>query len=166
MSLPTELLDQDRHLITKEPRRPRQASLRRGVSAAYYALFHKLTEASAKFLVAGIGSGRHALRQALRRNYVHGEMKTVSKSFAGGMPPRLWQEAAGTISAELREVAETFVELQEARHEADYDHARGWTRQEAIDLVQRAEQAFEAWGRAQTGRDATAYLVALLARSR
>lgn len=43
MSLPNELLAQARHLATKEPRRPRDASLRRSVSAAYYALFHLLT---------------------------------------------------------------------------------------------------------------------------
>jgi uncharacterized protein (UPF0332 family) len=147
MSLSSELLDQARHLITKEPRRPRQASLRRGVSSAYYALFHKLTDASANFLVGGSGSGRQALRHALRRRYIHGEMKSVSNSFAAGAPPQLWQQAAGAISTELRKVAETFVELQEARHEADYDHARAWTRQEAIELVQRAEQAFDAWER-------------------
>lgn len=166
MSLPKELLDQARHLITKEPRRPRQASLRRGVSAAYYALFHELTDASSRFLISGTGPGRRELRQALRRSYVHGDMKSVSNSFAGGTPPQLWQPAAGVISGDLRKVAETFVELQEARHEADYDHARAWTRQEAIDLVRRAEQAFEAWHRAIAGRDAAAYLVALLARSR
>jgi hypothetical protein len=61
---------------------------------------------------------------------------------------------------------ETFVELQDARHDADYDHARAWRRNEANDLVQRAERALEAWGRVQADRDATAYLVALLARSR
>jgi hypothetical protein len=93
-------------------------------------------------------------------------MKTVSNSFAGGTPPQLWQPAAGAISADLRKVAETFVELQEARHEADYDHVRVWTRQEAIDLVQRAEQVFQAWQRRKTGQDAAAYLVALVARAR
>lgn len=166
MSLATELLEQARHLITKEPRRPKQASLRRGVSAAYYALFHKLTDASSRFLVAGNGAGRQELRHALRRSYVHGEMKSVSNSFAGGTPPQLWQHPAGSISVDLRGIAESFVELQEARHEADYDHAKIWTRQEATDLVERVEQAFEAWERVKDGRDAAAYLVALIARSR
>jgi uncharacterized protein (UPF0332 family) len=167
MSLPSDLLAQARHLINKEPRRPKQASLRRGVSAAYYALFHKLTDASSRFLVGGAGPGRQELRQALRRSFVHSDMKSISNSFAGGTPPQVWQSAAGAVSADLRRVAETFVELQEARHEADYDHTRTWTRQEARDLVQRAEHAtFQAWDRAKAGRDAAAYLTALLAKSR
>ena len=44
MSLQQDLLRQARHLATKEPRRPSQASLRRAVSAAYYALFHLLVD--------------------------------------------------------------------------------------------------------------------------
>lgn len=39
MSLHADLLKQARHLATKERRRPSQASLRRAISAAYYALF-------------------------------------------------------------------------------------------------------------------------------
>ena len=44
MSLQQDLLRQARDLATKEPRRPSQASLRRAVSAAYYALFHLLVD--------------------------------------------------------------------------------------------------------------------------
>jgi len=50
MSLPQDLLAQARLLATKEPRRSRDASFRRSVSTAYYALFHLLTdEASTPF---------------------------------------------------------------------------------------------------------------------
>ena len=44
MSLHADLLKQARHLSTKEPSRPSQASLRRAISAAYYALFHRLVD--------------------------------------------------------------------------------------------------------------------------
>src|SRR5712692_5365690 len=37
-----DLLEQARHLANREKKRPRQASLRRAVSTAYYALFHLL----------------------------------------------------------------------------------------------------------------------------
>jgi hypothetical protein len=48
MSLPADLLAQARRLISQDPRRPRQASLRRAISTAYYALVHLLiSEASA-----------------------------------------------------------------------------------------------------------------------
>src|SRR6266571_1109983 len=41
-SLHNELLAQAWHLAKKEPKHPLQASLRRAVSAAYYAVFHLL----------------------------------------------------------------------------------------------------------------------------
>ena len=50
MSLHGDRLAQARHLVTKEPQRPKQASLRRAVSSAYYAQFHLLTDASSRFL--------------------------------------------------------------------------------------------------------------------
>ena len=42
VSLPRDLLAQARLLATKESSRPKQASLRHAISAAYYALFHLL----------------------------------------------------------------------------------------------------------------------------
>lgn len=44
MPLPDDLLEQARHLANGERRRPKQASLRRAVSTAYYALFHLLIQ--------------------------------------------------------------------------------------------------------------------------
>jgi len=60
MSLPHDLLAQARLLATKEPRRPKDASLRRAVSTAYYALFHLLTDEASRFLISG--SSRDPLR--------------------------------------------------------------------------------------------------------
>ena len=42
MSFADQLLEQPDHLANREKKRPRQASLRRAVSTAYYALFHFL----------------------------------------------------------------------------------------------------------------------------
>ena len=42
MTLASDLLAQAKHLAGRERGRPRQASLRRAASAAYYALFHLL----------------------------------------------------------------------------------------------------------------------------
>jgi len=72
MSLPNELLAQARHLATKEPRRPRDASLRRSVSAAYYALFHLLTAEASRFLVSGTDRG--GLQSLLARGFAHSEI--------------------------------------------------------------------------------------------
>jgi len=42
MPFAEDLLEQAKHLANREPKRPEQASLRRAVSTAYYALFHLL----------------------------------------------------------------------------------------------------------------------------
>ncbi len=42
MAYPDDLLEQAQHLAQREPKRPKQASLRRAISSAYYALFHLL----------------------------------------------------------------------------------------------------------------------------
>lgn len=48
MASPNDLLEQARHLANREPKRPKQASLRRAVSTAYYAIFHLLSIETAK----------------------------------------------------------------------------------------------------------------------
>lgn len=68
-----------------------------------------------------------------------------------------------TLQAELISVATAFVELQQARHEADYDTGRRFTRQECIDLVKQAEQAFADWQKVRQTLQADTFLVALLA---
>ena len=44
MSFPDDLLEQAYHLANREPESPKQASLRRAISTAYYALFHMLVD--------------------------------------------------------------------------------------------------------------------------
>jgi len=52
MSFADDLLEQSYDLAHKEPANPKQASLRRAVSTAYYALFHLLIdEAVSKWAV-------------------------------------------------------------------------------------------------------------------
>ncbi len=163
MKLSTQLLGQARRLATQEPRRPLQASLRRGVSASYYALFRLLVDDAARRLVTG--TDRDALRHCLARAFGHGAMRTVARQFAGnGLSPKLAPGLKGRpLQAEIVRVAETFVDLQEARHQADYDTARSFTRQEVLDLVDRAERAFADWGNVRRSLQADTFLVGLLA---
>lgn len=74
MALHDDLLEQARYLATKEPNRPRQASLRRAMSAAYYALFHLLVADGARALASGNVTG---LRPRIGRAFAHREMKEV-----------------------------------------------------------------------------------------
>lgn len=58
-----------------------------------------------------------------------------------GEPAEPWEDLLAAASPQLKRVADAFVELQEARHQADYDLAHRLTRTEVIDLVDRVESA-------------------------
>src|SRR5258708_6122369 len=112
MAYHDDLLSQALQLVHVAP--PTQASLRRSVSSAYYAVFHLLIfEATSNWNNA-------TLRTALGRAYDHNTMKTASNRilntrdfpFTGEDPQ---------IVAKLRFVALTFAQLQEDRHFADYN---------------------------------------------
>ena len=163
MNLPGDLLAQARLLTTKEPRRPKQASLRRAVSAAYYALFHLLVhDASRRFVRS---SKRAALRQCLRRAFDHASMRRVARQFAArGVSPKL---SPGLNEQPLQEglvtVALTFVDLQQHRHEADYDLRRTFTRHEVLGIIHRAERAVRNWCSVRGSVQADTLLIGLLA---
>ena len=71
MSFPDDLLEQAYHLANREPESPKQASLRRAISTAYYALFHMLVdEAVGKWTV-------ERQRSILARTFDHGKMKRI-----------------------------------------------------------------------------------------
>ena len=165
MSLPQDLLAQARLLATKEKRRPKQASLRRSVSASYYAVFHLLVDAAARRLVPG--SDRDALRNCLGRAFDHGVMKTVARQFAGGgmgsVSPKLRPGLNGLpLQDEIVRVARAFVDVQQHRHEADYDMGRPFTRLEVLNIISDAEHAFEDWRAIRRSVQADTFLVGLL----
>ena len=66
----------------------------------------------------------------------------------------------------LRAVAETFSQLQEKRHTADYDNTTFWTRSEAVTHVKSAEQAFITWKTIRSERIAQDFLVSMLVKHR
>jgi hypothetical protein len=142
---PRHLLEQARQLVTHGTKRPRQVSLRRGVSSAYYALFHLLSQDAAR---AFVPSSDAALRLLLPRVCGHDEMATACRTFAAsGTPPAVLQQLYPNLSipSSLAGVAQAFVDLQKARHDADYATHRDWTRTMALTEVERAEQAFADW---------------------
>jgi hypothetical protein len=72
-------------------------------------------------------------------------------------------EVCGTVVPEdLKRVAEVFIELQDARHEADYKLGRTFTRGNVQFLVNRADQAFHAWNNVRSEPIAKVYLASLL----
>jgi uncharacterized protein (UPF0332 family) len=145
--------------------RPRPVWLRRAVSSAYYALFHDLTRQAAVHLLPH-DSSQHQLRVA--RTFRHQNMKEVCEQVAGrhGKPNRhmkpLVQSLAGT---QVARVADSFCDLQEARHRADYDHLALFSREVALAHVEVAEKAIQTLAAAcDRERDALFALIAVSTR--
>lgn len=160
MSLPSDLLEQADHLSKRERQRPRQASLRRSVSCSYYALFHLLT-AEATALVGPNLTIDAAHR--VQRWFDHGEMKRVCGMFSKPAAPQQLDAILGTpVSADLQSVAQSFIQLQEARQDADYNLAVVWTRLTAQQYGQVARDAFAAWTRLRKTHEANVFALALL----
>lgn len=155
MAYQDELLAQALALIQAAP--PNQASLRRSVSTAYYAVFHLLiAEATANWSQA-------ELRAVLGRAFDHGPMKQASNRVASvQQSPYVGEDPE--IVAGLRLVAKTFWQLQENRHFADYDLTSELDAAGAFDAVKSAEKVFEIWPRLRSHRIAQEYLVSLLVR--
>src|SRR5258708_5295791 len=143
MPFADDLFEQARHLATREKKRPRQASLRRAVSTAYYALFHLLVSE------ATLNWKRADQRPLLARFFEHGKMKAASerqrgecKEFINSKPP---PGPELDCLRRLLQVADTFYIAQQRRHLADYDNSKPWTRTQALNLIQSVEQAFQSW---------------------
>lgn len=154
-----DLLQQALLLVHKEPRNPKQASLRRAVSTAYYALFHLLiSEAAANW-------SRANLRAALGRAFEHGIMKAASNRIQDTRQFPFTGEDPNVV-ADLRTVAKTFAQLQEKRHMADYDNTTFWTKTDALSQVKSVQQAFGIWKPIRNEQIAQAYLVSLVVKKR
>lgn len=166
MSLHHDLLEQAEHLAAREKRRPKQASLRRAVSTAYYALFHLLIDEVSTLVMP---DGRlPSSRSQVGRTFGHAEMKRVCNAFSA--PPakakdeldRLVQ-ATNAPPPDLIAVASAFVSLQEMRHQADYDTAKRYSRREVEASVRTARDAFDRWKRVRSHPVTKTFLVALVA---
>lgn len=161
-----DLLDQARHLATRDTRRPKQANLRRAVSSAYYALFHLLVvDATRRVLGRSLFRYRRndespTLAASLHRAFTHESIKNASVVFAGGGTLPLLGNVQ--VPADLRAVAQAVVDLQQARHDADYDRSMTFKKTEVLDFVEEAEEARRVWRQVRRHDMARLYLLTLL----
>jgi hypothetical protein len=154
-----ELLQQAKELVHKNPNTPTQADLRRSVSSAYYALFHLL------IFEACLNWSNDISRPGLARMFDHGVMKKVSKKVTdANKMPYAGEDPA--VVDKLRSFAGLFVQLQEQRHEADYNIKDAWTLTQSLKEVLAANRAFVTWQEIRTGKISQDYLVSLLIRPR
>jgi len=136
------------------PNGPKQVDLRRAVSAAYYSLFQLLTSEAAQ-------NWKHDWhRTRFARIFDHKPMKDRSASFASKQRPS--DPAKVAVLSKLKVVAENFVDLQQARNDADYDNSRVWSRTQAYEEILKAEVAIAAWASIREEDVAQDYLFDLL----
>jgi hypothetical protein len=160
MAFPGDLLELAQDLVGMHPQSPHQASLRRAVSTAYYAIFHLLiSETTANW-------ARPELRATLGRCFDHGPMKAASEAKVSQIntafkdtPP---EDAEKTVAIHLRTVANAFIQAQQRRNDADYNMAKEWTPVEVHTQIDSVSEAFKAWNRIRDEASAQAYLVSLL----
>jgi uncharacterized protein (UPF0332 family) len=122
-----DLLDIAEQLARLDSGRPRQASLRRAVSTAYYALFHALAYLCADRLVGWRKPS--ASFTPIYRTVDHGRSKNVFRELIphGG---------------DLAVIGGTFIKLQEYRHTADYDpEAFRLSRADTLELIDEVRKA-------------------------
>ena len=164
MAYPEDLLEQARHLAQREPKRPKQASLRRAVSSAYYALFHLLASETAK------NWKRPAERPTVERMLNHDPMGSVCRKKRDEL--KAWLNTNPAAGPELDRakhlltVTTTFAGMLHHRHTADYDNSAKWTRFEASDIIDAVTGAFASWKAIKHHHDAQNFLVTLLLRER
>lgn len=158
-------MEQAERLVHLDPRRPKQANLRRAISSAYYALFHLLVAEGVRAFVPGTGPSARSLRVILARVFEHHAMVGAAQAFAGRGSSG-WTSAVGAIPPELVGVAKSFVTLQGLRHAADYDLGRRFSRSASLAAVADCERAFIAWEKIRKRPAARAFLLALLFKAR
>lgn len=129
---------------------PSQANLRRAVSTAYYAIFHRLAECCAEMLVGNPTT--NLTRDVWSHAYRGLEHGTAKNQCDGDLEKR-------GFSYKITQIASQFVRLQARRHIADYDPYGQFTKSDVdgdvfmaavsidmFDSVDEEEQrAFAAW---------------------
>lgn len=164
MSFPSDLLEQARHLANREPKRPKQASLRRAVSTAYYAIFHLLSIETAK------NWKRPAERPTVARMLDHTPMVRVCTAKRDELNAYFkTRPAAGhalDVLKHLHVITNTFVDMLQHRHTADYDSSTKWSRTDVLEKIESVEAAFQSWREVRDEHEAQNFLVTLLLKER
>ena len=132
--------------------RPRETNIRRAVSSTYYALFHCLATCNANMLVGGPGANRSqpAWRQAYR-GLQHGTVRQRCER----------QNIIIKFPDEIQDFAERFVDMQQKRHEADYDPDATFSKSDVIQDITDAEDVIRCFNSVPV-RDRRAFAVYVL----
>lgn len=145
---------------------PSDAQLRRAVSTAYYALFHRVLQAAAQRFM-GPNQENSAGYALIYRSFDHRHIRTVCEALnvhtlKDNIKRQLGRHA---VSPDMRNFANTFSLLQDARHLADYDPESIFLPTDVLSLIGSANAAIEAFDRVAAGEQ-TDVLALMLVRVR
>ena len=164
MEFANDLLYLSRQLAILDGETPRQATLRRSISTAYYALFHLLISSAAE------NWNRTETRAAFGRLFEHGKMKSACdkcvsdlKKNVDGNPS---QPLRSVISEHLLTVAKAFVQIHQLRSDADYDVSIKWTQSDVILYLGVVSEAFKSWQIIKEEPAAQDFLFSMLSKNR
>ena len=160
-----DLLEQAARLAQLDAKKPKQANLRRAISSAYYAIVHLLVDEACRVQI-GAQHNQTSFRQVLGRAFVYTVIKEACKSFGGGTLKKGVAKglpAGFTVPPEIRELALTFVALQEWRHVADYDLTERFKRSDVLGLINEVERGIQAFAQLASSNEKRFFLACLWA---
>lgn len=131
MAFADDLLQDAHHLAARGGKNPKQSSLRRAVSTAYYAMFHLLI---ADFVLNWRVKDQRA---QLGRMFEHRKMRHAAFRSEGG--------PASPLETDLKRIIRAFAHLQDDRYAADYDVGTIWERVDVAKTLAIADDAFVLW---------------------
>ena len=150
---PDHLFEQASRLISAQAGRPRQADIRRAISAAYYAIFHATITASVDQFV-GVTNRDRSRYGLVYRSVSHAWLRDLCKEVQKPtLSNRFKPYAPSTgFGPNITTFAAAVVELQEKRHSADYDVMIRVNRSDAALVIATARAALKRFSKASRTR--------------
>gem|GEM_PF-51590 len=162
MSFSIDLLEHASRLLGIEEdvvSNSRNVDVRRAVSAGYYALFHRLSEAAVE-QIASLAPRKTANR--IHRWLNHSDLKKVDVEFAAlPLTQSLRGLLDGKVSEEMKAIAINLIRLQEPRLYADYDLDFSPTWYGARSIVESPVEAIDAWEEIRQTAEANLFALSL-----
>jgi uncharacterized protein (UPF0332 family) len=146
---PDHLFEQADKLIASQAGRPRQADIRRAVSAAYYGIFHAITTKAVDQFVGATNRDRSHYGLAYR-SVSHSRLREVCSEVQKSTQSNKYRPYVPTsgFGSNIVAFAEAVLELQERRHSADYDVMISMTRSDAALAIGTARAALGGFDKA------------------
>ncbi|MEY2928121.1 MAG: hypothetical protein RL367_2598 [Pseudomonadota bacterium] len=159
-----ELIDTARHLLVRQPKqrgRLPTARVRRSISTSYYALFHFLLDQVSYQLVGStndVRRRRHVFARVLTHIGINAALErvkgaNVDSNVANFMRSGIVAGIPVPSPDFARKMAGAFAGAQAARHFADYDRNYPIIAENAVQVLDRVEEAIAAWTAANTASD-------------